>query len=180
MAATRTSRQETKAEEAEFDENAAPVVEEEEDGADEASEGKKAAPSSQSSSSGAAKKKKKGKETNSDNSSSSCSSSSSSANKDGQAADEKELQEEFASWQAKVGPDFDSLKAALRPVERYAVRIRTDIDPFYSMFFLTEQQRLDSLVDPGGETPTLTLTRTFNANPNPNPNQHYRRTMGRG
>jgi hypothetical protein len=67
------------------------------------------------------------------------------------AADEQELQAEFASWQAKVGPDFQSLFAALRPIERYALNIRTHIDPYYSMFFLTEQQRLEVVVGPSGE-----------------------------
>ena len=64
------------------------------------------------------------------------------------ANDEKDLEAEFASWQAKIGPDYDSLVNALKPVEKYALKVRTIIDPHYSMFFLTEQQRIDSMGDP--------------------------------
>ena len=58
----------------------------------------------------------------------------------------KEMEAEFASWQAKVGPDFESIEGALKPVERYALRFRTDpqLDPYYSVYFLTEQQKLES------------------------------------
>ena len=58
------------------------------------------------------------------------------------AEEEKNLEAEFASWQAKVGPDFDSLKSALKPIERYALDFRTEIEPFYSMWFMTEQQKM--------------------------------------
>lgn len=34
------------------------------------------------------------------------------------------MEAEFASWQAKVGPDFSALESALRPVERY---VREDL-----------------------------------------------------
>ena len=59
--------------------------------------------------------------------------------------EEKALEAEFASWQASVGPDFNALEAALRPVERYAVGFHTNIEPYYSMHFISEQERLDSL-----------------------------------
>lgn len=59
--------------------------------------------------------------------------------------EEKALEAEFASWQASVGPDFKALEAALRPVERYAVGFHTNIEPYYSMHFISEQERLDSL-----------------------------------
>ena len=61
------------------------------------------------------------------------------------ATEEKDMEAEFASWQAKIGPDIGVLESALKPVERYALKLRTDVDPYYSMFFLTEQQRLESL-----------------------------------
>lgn len=59
--------------------------------------------------------------------------------------EEKALEAEFASWQASVGPDFKALEAALRPIERYAFGFHTDIEPYYSMHFISEQERLDSL-----------------------------------
>ena len=33
--------------------------------------------------------------------------------------EEKDMEAEFASWQAKLGPDFSALESALKPVERY-------------------------------------------------------------
>jgi hypothetical protein len=65
--------------------------------------------------------------------------------------EEKDVDAEFKSWQEKVGPDFKSLESALKPVERYALRHRTDVDPFYSLFYLSEQQRLESMNAGGDE-----------------------------
>jgi hypothetical protein len=62
------------------------------------------------------------------------------------AVDEKDLENEFASWQASVGPDYQALEGALKPIERFAVRIRTEVDPYYSIFYITEQARLDALM----------------------------------
>lgn len=59
--------------------------------------------------------------------------------------DEKELEAEFASWQAKIGPDYKSLESTLKPIEKYAIHVHTDIEPFYSMYFLNEQQRLEAM-----------------------------------
>lgn len=56
--------------------------------------------------------------------------------------EEKDMEAEFASWQAKVGPDFRALESALKPVERFALRFRTDLEPYYSIFYINEQQRL--------------------------------------
>jgi len=60
------------------------------------------------------------------------------------AADEKdeELEKEFAAWQSKVGIDKASIDASLNPVERYALRFREVIDPFHSMWCLSEQQQI--------------------------------------
>ena len=55
---------------------------------------------------------------------------------------EEQLEEEFAAWQKKVGIDKESINASLIPTERYALRYREDIDPFYSIWFLSEQQRM--------------------------------------
>lgn len=59
--------------------------------------------------------------------------------------EERELEAELASWQEKVGPDFKLIEASLSPVEKYALRFHTDIEPFVSIFFLSEQQRLEGL-----------------------------------
>ena len=56
--------------------------------------------------------------------------------------EEKDMEAEFASWQAKVGPDFRALESALKPVERFALRVRTEVEPHYSVFYSNEQQRL--------------------------------------
>jgi hypothetical protein len=67
-------------------------------------------------------------------------------------AEERDMESEFASWQASVGPDFKSLESALKPIERYAFKIRTEIEPYYSIFFITEQARLEALaLSNGGE-----------------------------
>lgn len=59
--------------------------------------------------------------------------------------EDKELEAEFASWQEKVGPDFQAIESSLRPIEKYALVFHTEIEPFYSMFYLSEQQRLESI-----------------------------------
>lgn len=64
---------------------------------------------------------------------------------DQEASDERDMEREFASWQEKVGPDFRALENALKPVERYALRYRTETDPFYSLFYISEQVRLDAM-----------------------------------
>ena len=64
---------------------------------------------------------------------------------DQDANDERDMEREFASWQEKVGPDFRALENALKPVERYALRYRTEFDPFFSLFYITEQVRLEAM-----------------------------------
>jgi hypothetical protein len=56
-------------------------------------------------------------------------------------ADEAELEEEFASWQDKVGMDESAIEASLSPVERYGLRFRTEVDPFISIFAVMEERR---------------------------------------
>jgi E1A-binding protein p400 len=55
------------------------------------------------------------------------------------------LEKEFQEWQSKLGADKASIDACLNPVERYALRFKEDIDPFYSMWYLSEQQRLNEI-----------------------------------
>jgi len=56
-------------------------------------------------------------------------------------SEEAKLEKEFADWQRQVGADKASIDASLNPVERYALRFREEIDPFYSMWYLSDQQR---------------------------------------
>ena len=55
------------------------------------------------------------------------------------------MEAEFASWQASIGPDFNALQSALKPIERFAIRFRTEVEPFYSIHFMNEQQALQEL-----------------------------------
>ncbi|CAN0478043.1 unnamed protein product, partial [Discosporangium mesarthrocarpum] len=64
---------------------------------------------------------------------------------------DKELEEEFAAWQSKVGPDVSALEASLAPIERYALGIRTVVDPYYSLFFTSEAHRMEEMEEGGGE-----------------------------
>lgn len=58
-----------------------------------------------------------------------------------QGEDAAELEKEFAAWQDKVGPDTKAIEASLSSMERYALRFREEIDPFYSIFAIMEQRR---------------------------------------
>jgi len=53
------------------------------------------------------------------------------------------LEKEFAVWQAQVGVDKASIDSSLNPVERYALNFKEDVDPFYSMWYLSEEDRLE-------------------------------------
>ena len=55
------------------------------------------------------------------------------------------LEKEFAAWQSQVGVDKASIDSSLNPVERYALRFKEDIQPFYSMWYLSEQQRIEEM-----------------------------------
>jgi hypothetical protein len=58
-----------------------------------------------------------------------------------QKKEEEELEKEFATWQSKVGMDASAIEASLSPTERYGLRFREEIDPFYSIFAVMEQRR---------------------------------------
>ena len=55
--------------------------------------------------------------------------------------EEQEMEKEFAAWQEKAGMDASAIEASLSPMERYGLRFRTEIDPFYSIFAVMEEQR---------------------------------------
>merc|ERR1712238_560700 len=58
-----------------------------------------------------------------------------------QNSDEKELEKEFAAWQNAKGFEEKAIEQSLSPMERYGLKFREDIDPFYSIFFINEQRR---------------------------------------
>jgi len=52
--------------------------------------------------------------------------------------EEKEMEKEFAAWQVKVGVNADTIGSTLCPTERYGLNFRETIDPYYSLYYLTE------------------------------------------
>lgn len=59
-----------------------------------------------------------------------------------------EVDAEFESWQASLGSnDFSAIENALKPVEKYAIAYRTNLEPYYSVHYLTEQQRLEEILN---------------------------------
>jgi hypothetical protein len=56
-------------------------------------------------------------------------------------------EEEFAAFRTQLGPDVAAIQARLRPVERYAFNFRTEIEPFVSLYFTSEEQRRRELAE---------------------------------
>ena len=50
---------------------------------------------------------------------------------------EKELEREIAAWQEK-GMDATAIESSLSPMERYGLRFKKEIDPFYSVYAVME------------------------------------------
>lgn len=46
---------------------------------------------------------------------------------------------------------MSALESSLAPIERYALRVRTDVDPYYSLYFRTEAQRREEIEAAGGD-----------------------------
>ena len=64
---------------------------------------------------------------------------------------EKELEKEFAAWQEK-GMDASAIESSLSPMERYGLRFRKDIDPYYSIFAVMEyNQKMQAQEDRDNE-----------------------------
>ena len=60
----------------------------------------------------------------------------------------EDLEMEFAAWQSKSELDGSTIEESLSPMERYGLRFREDIDPFYSVFWINEERRkLEALDD---------------------------------
>lgn len=58
-----------------------------------------------------------------------------------QNSTEKDLEKEFAAWQTKEGFDEKAIDKSLSPMERYGLKFREEIDPFYSIFYINEERR---------------------------------------
>jgi hypothetical protein len=69
-------------------------------------------------------------------------------NEDDDNGNEKDLEKEFASWQSTSGFDGSTIENSLSPMERYGLRFREEIDPFYSVFLINEERRkMEALED---------------------------------
>ncbi len=60
-----------------------------------------------------------------------------------------DLEKEFAAWQSTVGFDGNAIESSLTPMEKYGLRFREDVDPFYSIFMINEERRRMETI--GGE-----------------------------
>lgn len=60
---------------------------------------------------------------------------------------EKDLENEFASWQLSDGFDEAAIEKTLSPMERYGLRFHEEIDPFYSIFFINDERRRIEVVE---------------------------------
>ena len=47
---------------------------------------------------------------------------------------EQEMERELAAWQNQIGIDASAIEASLSPIERYGLRFREEVDPFYSIY----------------------------------------------
>jgi hypothetical protein len=54
---------------------------------------------------------------------------------------EADMVKEFNEWQSKVGVDADAIQASLSSTEKYALRFRETVDPFWSIFAIMEERR---------------------------------------
>ena len=59
----------------------------------------------------------------------------------GDSTDNSELEQDFATWENEVGMDASAIEASLSPMERYGLRFRQTVDPFYSIFAVMEYRR---------------------------------------
>jgi hypothetical protein len=129
VSAMRTARAEAALEEAEFDENA-PVTSSNADDDDDDI---------------AARKKSTDATSVSTSATSASATSATTTTVVDSALEDKDVEAEFQSWQATVGKDFKALENALKPIERYGLRFHTDVEPYYSLFFINESQKLQSM-----------------------------------
>ncbi len=68
-----------------------------------------------------------------------------------------QLEKEFSAWQGAIGPDVATLEASLLPVERYALDFKENVDPYYSIWYQTEEQRRLEMMASSGNMDTEEL-----------------------
>eukprot|EP00804_Cyclotella_cryptica_P000370 CCRYP_008690-RB/>CCRYP_008690-RB protein AED:0.12 eAED:0.19 QI:0/0.90/0.83/1/0.90/0.91/12/164/2166 len=56
--------------------------------------------------------------------------------------DDKAMELEFTTWQRKIGMDASQINDSLNPLERYGLKIKEVVDPYYSSYYFAEQERL--------------------------------------
>lgn len=61
------------------------------------------------------------------------------------STEEALIEAEFDNWQKKVGNDFSAIENALKPIERFAYRFNTIVEPYYSLHYILDQQRMKEL-----------------------------------
>ncbi|KAL3922930.1 MAG: hypothetical protein SGILL_001943 [Bacillariaceae sp.] len=66
-------------------------------------------------------------------------------------SNEGDLEKEFAAWQTADGFDGSAIEDSLSPMERYGLRFREDIDPYYSVFLINEERRKMEAMEGGEE-----------------------------
>lgn len=54
---------------------------------------------------------------------------------------QNDVEQEFESWQTRVGMDKDAIEASLSPAEKYGFHFRSDVDPFVSLYAVLEYKR---------------------------------------
>jgi len=57
-------------------------------------------------------------------------------------SDSEEAEKEFEAWQHKVGINLSSIAESLTPTEKYALNFKEEIDPFYSIRYLSDWRRM--------------------------------------
>ncbi len=68
-----------------------------------------------------------------------------------------QLEKEFSAWQGAIGPDVVTLEASFLPVERYALDFKENVDPYYSIWYRTEEQRRLEMMESAGNMDTEEL-----------------------
>lgn len=55
--------------------------------------------------------------------------------------DDADMEKDFAAWNTSVGVDIIAIESSLSPLEKYGLRFKEDVDPFYSIFAINEERR---------------------------------------
>jgi len=75
-------------------------------------------------------------------------------------ATSEQMEKEFVDWRNKVGVDKESIDASLTPTERYALRFREDIEPFYSDWYFLDQTEENDTMEEEWDVEAIELSKT--------------------